>query len=292
MNLVTVLTYWVIVVIWLTVLATVFVLYWRNPRAFGTSRLLLGVLAIEALRNVAESSYFGLYFTDAARFLPARLAGTLTPAFQYNLFNIISGCLVLSILLLRWLPQALQEWRQSLRLAEEQRQRETHDKLTGLFNLRHFLVLMQIEWERARRYDRPLSLLIFNIDPLEPAVGRRGRRVEDPVLMELAEACRECTRSSDTIGRIDREKFAVLLPETRGDDARLFAERLRQAVMGLHLPDAPMTVSIGIAEAAWDGNHRMLLAQAELALSTARQSAGNRICVFNPAAAWTTEPIN
>lgn len=294
MSLLTILTYWVIVVIWLTVLVTVLVLYWRNPRAFGTSRLLLGVLGIEALRNVAESSYFGLYFTDALQFLPEGFADAVTPALQYNLFNIISGCLVLSILLLRWLPQALIEWRQAMKLAEEQRQREMHDKLTGLFNRRHFLALMQIEWERSRRYGRPLSLVIFDIDAPEATLRGRGRPAEDEFLLSLADACRECTRSSDTVARLDRERFAVLLPETRGEDARLFAERLRKAVSALRPPDAAdaaPTLSIGIAEAAWDGNHRKLAEQAELALARAAQLGGDCASLFDPVADWATEPV-
>src|ERR1700733_1459901 len=127
MSLLTILTYWAIVAIWLTVLTTVLVLYWRNPRVFGTTRLLLAVLAIEAARNIVESSYFGLYFRDALDVLPQGLVGALSPAFLYNLFNIIAGCLVLSILLLRWLPEAMREWRHAEQIAEELNQREPHD---------------------------------------------------------------------------------------------------------------------------------------------------------------------
>jgi len=65
MSLAAALIYWVIVVIWLTVLGTIVYFYIRNPRAFGTTRLLLAVLCIDAIRNIAENIYFGLYSAAA-----------------------------------------------------------------------------------------------------------------------------------------------------------------------------------------------------------------------------------
>ena len=62
MRLAAALIYWAIVVLWLAVLATVIVFYIRNPRAFGTTRLLLAVLGIDTLRNIIENTYFGLFF--------------------------------------------------------------------------------------------------------------------------------------------------------------------------------------------------------------------------------------
>ena len=56
------LIYWVIVAVWLIVLATIAVFYVRNPRTFGTTRLLLAVIGIDTIRNIVENVYFGLYF--------------------------------------------------------------------------------------------------------------------------------------------------------------------------------------------------------------------------------------
>jgi hypothetical protein len=62
MQLFAALIYWVIVSLWLTVLGTIIFFYIRNPKAFGTTRLLLAVLAIDTTRNIFENSYFGVYF--------------------------------------------------------------------------------------------------------------------------------------------------------------------------------------------------------------------------------------
>jgi hypothetical protein len=62
MSLFAALIYWVIVALWLTVLGTIIFFYIRNPRTFGTTRLLLAVLTIDTARNILENTYFGLYF--------------------------------------------------------------------------------------------------------------------------------------------------------------------------------------------------------------------------------------
>ena len=64
--------YWVIVTVWLVVLATIGVFYIRNPRAFGTTRLLLAVIGIDTIRNIVENVYFGLYFGGQYGLFPAR----------------------------------------------------------------------------------------------------------------------------------------------------------------------------------------------------------------------------
>jgi hypothetical protein len=100
--------YWVIVAVWLAVLAVVLVLYFRKVRAFGATRVLLAVVAIDTLRNIVENIYFGLYSDARYGFLPPALIDALgKPIFLLGpkILNVVSGCLVMSILLLRWLPQ-------------------------------------------------------------------------------------------------------------------------------------------------------------------------------------------
>src|ERR1700690_1659670 len=100
MQLITALIYWVAVTIWLAVLATVAVHYIRNPRIFGTTRLLLFVVAIDTVRNLVENVYFGFLFGGQYGLFPKAIAQSLgDPALLImpKLINILSGCLVLGL---------------------------------------------------------------------------------------------------------------------------------------------------------------------------------------------------
>ncbi len=121
MKLAAALIYWPIVALWMTVLGAAILFYIRNPETFGTTRLLLAVLAIDTLRNVVENTYFGLYFGGQYGVLPVSLIGFLgQPVLLIlpKLLNVAAGCLVLAILLLHWLPAAIRE-RQHMQAAKE-----------------------------------------------------------------------------------------------------------------------------------------------------------------------------
>src|SRR5271170_3197645 len=112
MTLAAALVYWVIVFLWLTVLGTLLVFYVRNPRVFGTTRLLLAVIAIDTLRNIVENIYFGLYFGARYELFPPMFAEVLGNPFLLivpKLANVASGCIVIGMLLKRWLPAAIRE---------------------------------------------------------------------------------------------------------------------------------------------------------------------------------------
>jgi diguanylate cyclase (GGDEF)-like protein len=137
--------------------------------------------------------------------------------------------------------------------AEELERLATTDALTGLCNRRQFFALAEREWNRVQRYDRPLALLMFDIDSFKSINDRFGHEVGDNVLVRVAALCREAKRDTDIVARIGGEEFAFLLPETDLPSAGLFAERLRAACVKIYvLPDRrdlPITVSIGVAEA-------------------------------------------
>ena len=106
MSLAAALIYWVIIALWLAVLGTVCVAYARNPRAFGTTRLLLAVVAIDTLRNVIENLYFGFYFGAQYGLFPGAIVGVLgNPNLLIipKLINVAAACVVLGLLLMRWL---------------------------------------------------------------------------------------------------------------------------------------------------------------------------------------------
>ncbi|WP_426441025.1 putative bifunctional diguanylate cyclase/phosphodiesterase [Bradyrhizobium genosp. P] len=112
MSLATALIYWVIVLLWLAVLATVCVAFVRNPRTFGVIRLLLSVLLIDTARNIIENVYFGLYFGGQYGLFPASIVGVLgNPNYLIipKVMNVVAACTVLGLLTLRWLPLASKE---------------------------------------------------------------------------------------------------------------------------------------------------------------------------------------
>jgi PAS domain S-box-containing protein len=108
----TALIYWIIVTLWLAVLITVAIAYWRNPRAFGVTRLLLIVVAVDTTRNLIENTYFGLYFGSLYGLFPGSMADVLSsPSLLIvpKILNALAACVVLVLLLFRWLPLALAE---------------------------------------------------------------------------------------------------------------------------------------------------------------------------------------
>jgi signal transduction histidine kinase len=112
MNAAAAMIYWVVVAVWLTVLGTIAFFYVRNPQTFGTTRLLLAVLSVDTFRNVFENVYFGIYFGAQYGIFSAKLAGVLgLPILLIipKLLNFVAGSIVLGLLLLRWLPLAVEE---------------------------------------------------------------------------------------------------------------------------------------------------------------------------------------
>jgi len=302
MKLAAALIYWVVVAVWLAVMVTVIVFYFRKGRTFGTTRMLLAVVSIDTLRNITENTYFGLYFDAQYGFLPSSLIDLLgQPIFLIipKILNVAAGGIVMSILLLRWLPQAVNE-RKLLQLdADIQRKLATIDSMTGLLNRRQFFVAAEVERERSRRYRRPLSILMIDIDAFKSINDNFGHDVGDKVIVMVANVCQSLIRSTDLIARLGGEEFALLLTETGLKDAGDLAERLRGAVSKISVAEADFftpTVSIGVSEAADGTPISDLLKRADVALYDAKQAGRNRVGLFDPArvrpiAARSSTPI-
>jgi diguanylate cyclase (GGDEF)-like protein len=149
------------------------------------------------------------------------------------------------------------------------------------------VVLAEAEWDRFRRHERPLSLLMIDIDHFKSINDRFGHDVGDRLIVQINNACRDQKRKSDIVARLGGEEFALLLPETPLEAAQIAAERLRDAISRnvLALPDSDIavTASVGISSALEGGSLKTLLKHADLALYQAKRDGRNRVCAFDPA---------
>jgi len=125
------------------------------------------------------------------------------------------------------------------------------DKMTGLYNRRHFLDLAEHEFARARRLDRPLSAIILDIDHLKQVNDTYGNEVGDQVLTAVAERCRTNLRYVDILGRYGGEEFVFLLPEADLPASNQIAERIRRCIAGTpvstEIGSIKITSSLGVA---------------------------------------------
>ncbi len=158
----------------------------------------------------------------------------------------------------------------------------TTDSLTGLRNRRHFMATASQEFERARRYQTPLSLLMLDADHFKSINDRYGHPVGDEALKTLAEHGRRQLREIDLFARLGGEEFAILLPQTDFIAARAVAERLRQTIAEQSVATGQesfhFTVSIGVASLdAHTMDLHDLLRHADDALYQAKQHGRNRV---------------
>ena len=173
---------------------------------------------------------------------------------------------------------------------ERERQLARTDDLTGVNNRRHFLDLAAHEVASARRYHRPLALLLFDIDHFKQVNDRWGHPFGDVILVRVAEVVAALLRESDVLARYGGEEFAVLLPDNGAHQAEIVAERIRLAVAALVTEQgsarAAVTVSLGVAELALpDDTLEALIQRADQALYGAKRAGRNRVVVAPPPAA-------
>lgn len=158
------------------------------------------------------------------------------------------------------------------------------DPLTGALTRRGFYNAVEKDFSRAQRYERSASLLFFDIDHFRRINESFGTGIGDDALRAVAARCGDVCRQSDVFGRIGGQEFALLLPETCGEDALQFAERIR-AIIGrmtfrAGITGFSLTASFGVAAlspaistaAQWFG-------ETDIALYEAKRLGRNR-CVL------------
>lgn len=156
------------------------------------------------------------------------------------------------------------------------------DGLTSLFNHRYFQKLMDIEVRRAKRYKRPLSLILFDIDHFKSFNDTYGHPIGDAVLREISKLAADAVRNVDTLCRYGGEEFVVVLPETDASSALAVAERIRKNISShvfefTNVEPLKVTVSLGISCLPPAEGKEELIALTDQALYRAKESGRNRV---------------
>ncbi len=163
----------------------------------------------------------------------------------------------------------------------------TFEGLTGLYRREAVLEILDREWSRSIRYDRPLSIALADLDRFKWINDRHGHLAGDLVLQRVAAELRAHVRDTDFIGRFGGEEFLIVLPETQLEGAVLLAEKIRERIEALEIgveggEPLQVTLSIGVAsrsEVKGDGKTRArpLLQAADAALYGAKRNGRNRV---------------
>ncbi len=164
------------------------------------------------------------------------------------------------------------------RLYEETKILSLTDPLTGLPNRRHFDIIMDTELKKSERYNRPLGLLLVDLDNFKKYNDDNGHIAGDKVLAKYAKLMKTCIRDIDFICRFGGDEFLVVLPETDELFARAVAERIRRKIdkEGLKFK---ITLSIGVATYPLDGDDKTsLIMAADRAYYSAKKDGGGN-CV-------------
>ncbi|MDI3481640.1 MAG: hypothetical protein PWQ97_1295 [Tepidanaerobacteraceae bacterium] len=123
------------------------------------------------------------------------------------------------------------------------------DPLTGVYNRRFFMQMMEREIERTRRSGRPFSIIMLDLDRFKSVNDRFGHAAGDTVLTQVTELLKKRIRKSDCLARWGGEEFIILLPETSVEDAANLADELRRLLSDMELPEiGHVTASFGVSE--------------------------------------------
>jgi diguanylate cyclase (GGDEF)-like protein len=173
---------------------------------------------------------------------------------------------------------ALRRWREAARRLQQ----ANTDHLTGLFNRNKGAEVLEYEMSRATRYQRPLSIILLDVDSFKNINDTYGHLAGDHILQAVADTARETVRTVDNLIRWGGEEFVVLLPDTELEAAVQVAERLREAIAKtpIRVPTAEISITASFGVARKDENTpdvETLLARADQAMYIAKYLGRNRV---------------
>ncbi|MEM7127734.1 MAG: diguanylate cyclase [Chloroflexota bacterium] len=173
------------------------------------------------------------------------------------------------------------------------------DDKTGLWNTRHFKAIFKVELEKAQQLEKPLSIIMADLDFLRNVNDQHGHLAGDLVLTEVGKLIRENIGLSHTGARAGGEEFCILMPGTEVEEAWAIAEKIRSAIEHHPFPipnkqdTLHVTISMGLASFPADADEiDALVHQADMALYEAKSSGRNRIHCASPISICKGVPEN
>lgn len=161
------------------------------------------------------------------------------------------------------------------------------DGLTGLFNHKHFYERLGEEIYKARRYNRPFSLIMADLDHFKNYNDTHGHATGDSLLRQVASAIRNSVRTQDIVARYGGDEFSIILPETGNNGALTLAERIRLSINQLCTLNGTqdsggLRISLGVATYPDDAEDlATMFEKADSALYSAKKIGRNRVCSSN-----------
>jgi diguanylate cyclase (GGDEF)-like protein len=217
---------------------------------------------------------------DAVDDVRAALLGPRGSGFSSGQALVAAILVALILIAFALIVPLVRDLRQQHERAEEE---AITDELTGLSNHRRFRQILGKEVERAKRFDRPLSVVMLDLDDFKEINDTYGHLQGDQVLREVGRVLRHESREVDEPARYGGEEFAIALPETRIDGAMEVGERIRRRLDGMRIPldglnrEITVRASVGVAgspETPLDV--KTLVKAADQALYRAKQQGKNR----------------
>ena len=157
------------------------------------------------------------------------------------------------------------------------------DGMTGLPNRRNIMEKIDREATRSRRHQRPLTILLINIDDFKQVNDRYGYNSGDDVLVEIARVLRSCIRNEDICARWGGDEFLILLPETGGENSLPVAKKVLESVSMMEFkvnkPGIHITVSVGVCEHNPAQSVHDCIARVSQALLHAKNGGKNRYII-------------
>lgn len=152
------------------------------------------------------------------------------------------------------------------------------DGLTDLYNHKYIYERLEKELKLCKRYERKLSVLMFDIDFFKKINDNYGHQAGDDVLKGISNSLKKEFRTTDIIGRYGGEEFIVILPETELDSAYFTAERVRKSIENEeYVKSIKVTISGGVVEYCGENTALEIIGKADILLYSAKRKGRNQI---------------